>query len=386
MMSVLNTIDKEAGPVVDKLGKGVLKVGQGAKSAGKYMYRKSGMKQLVADTGNAVKDMNKTRNLRALKTDAVEKKRLFKQSKKAYKSALPGQTSQAKDDAVRLEGAQKGMRKEMKRTKREFKKMRKAKTNLVNKGSLAVGTGAGVVGTKMYLEDNQKDKVAGIDKEASILGKLLMKSRMGVNRVAKLKKVRATRNARDVSGSALKGKHQAELNSGSYKGMEGALAKRQAGEAAASKAKYQKGINSLGLKNTKPLGASASTGGGVDMGRMSAANNKANWGKPTKSGGVNLGKMTPKATAKVNRNFNKPVPKTVVPPKQVGAVNMGKMKPIKPNTPAKPVVANNATLKMPALNMKNLKRGGVGAVGLTAGSQVYDGLGGGSNRRVINNY
>ena len=381
------SIEKEAGVNFDKMVKGV-------KTFAKKQNRKT--KAWGKEIGKDIKAQDNKRNLLKLKTKMDD-------SKKAYRAAKPESSLTNKQEIKQLHKARKGLNKTVKKLNRRDKLDTKSiKRENLAKGLAAggvIGTGGTAYGASEYIKSqnaNNMNKEASMDKEASRFGflrngikSMMMKANMGSSRVAKLKRVEATRKARDVNSSALKGKHQAEVSSGRYKGMEGALAKRQAGEAATARKAYTTSINSQRLPNTKTLGAvNPAPRGGVDLGRMSAANNKANWGKTTPSGGVNLGAMTPKATKAVDATARKaakvkPVAPVVKP--QVGAVNLGKMKVTKPVKPVtKP--ANNSIFgggKNIKLNARNL---GVGAVGLTAGSQVYDGLGGGSNRRVINNY
>ena len=382
-------MEKEAGPMLDKVVKG-------AKTFAKNNTKKANSWR--REIGRDIKNIDNKRNLRKLKTKMDD-------SKKAYKAVAPKKPMTNKEEIKELNKARSGLNKTVKKLNRRDKLDGKA----ISAKSLAVGAGVGVTagtaggayGASEYAKlknSNTINKEASIDKEAGRFGflrngvkSMMMKANMGSSRVAKLKGVEASRKARDVNTAALKGKHNAELSSGRYKGMEGALAKRQAGESAAAKSTYQKGINSQNLPNTKTMGVKPAPRGGVDLGRMSTANSKTNWGKPTPSGGVNLGAMTPKATKAVDATARKAAKVKPVAPKakpQVGAVNLGKMNVSKPT---KPTVApvNNSIFnggKMPAMNARNLKRAGAGAVGLTAGSQVYDGIGGGGNRRINHNY
>ncbi len=403
-------------------------------------------------------------------SDGVVRSKTWKAMGKKSEDIWRGSGAVIKENNKRLKKTVKKIRKDsdvkLRKTKGKYKRklvaLKDEGTRTAIKSGVA-GAGLGAYGGMEYKDKENKKLLktpelgktasfghASLDKEANraniwkgVKG-LVMKSRMGTGRVEKLKRLEATRQARDVNTSSLAAKHRTELASGNYKGMEKSLAKRQAKESKTARKAYNTSVNSQNLPNTKTLGAKPNPNTGV-VGRQAQIDArrslntqktrqlKANEYREARrtrdagsqrlikkqtreaqgAGGLNKietqalkGKQNiawlnhnnkyrtatgrssisaPALTRKsVNQAWVKPVvPKTrVANPTQVGAVDLGKMNPVKPTV----------GLSLPAANMTNFKKGVMGAgagVGALGVNDLLNGGGlGGSSRgtRVVNQY
>lgn len=335
---------------------------------------------------------------------------------------------------------EKKYRKIKKSNKKMTKELARDRTSLAKKtlaGGAVVGTVGGAGGAAAYFDSKKKDKpelgkvasVQDIDKEAAGLlgltsgvGKFFTKQRgygiPGTNigsklfktnrlrnanlaakntpeRAAKLEKLTKIRADKASAVSSARARHTAENagTSGNYKGMEKTLAKRQKAELAEIDAKYRAdaGMKIRGPRKGAPLSTAQKEQRRIKnlnkkKDPMDRINMKQNFGPPKPGFDLNRIK-TPKAVVPNKGAVNLGPMKVTPPTPRRGATDLGAMGPVKPATIAP---ANNSIpgtgFKTPAMTAQNFKRGAYGAVGLTAGSQVYDGFGGGSNRRVINNY